>query len=290
MASYKRPRGSSGDGEQDDALEVLKSVENFQKIENPELKDLSSLLIKFIKFSVDNKRLDKLEQNVNDLEEDMHLQKLDIGNNTTNIAALEKKFTAEIDSLKKTIEELKAKNSDLEESNQKNLGTNNFLLQDRIDNDLIVRGFPAKPDCKVACEKFLEAFHLDSSVVRTHYYFPYTLDSGKITHNLIISFNEFEVKMKILESKKQRGPLLLNCIQPHLAPPDQDVTLTYSNRLTKFNLYAIYHLNKAKDNKIIHSIRYHNLFFSIKETEKGGWKRITNMSDLEKYMIPGGDD
>jgi hypothetical protein len=284
MASLKRPRGGSGDGESDGAMEVLNSVEEFQKLDNPELKDLSSLLIKFIKFSVDNTRLEKLEKDVIDLEEDVHHQKLEIANNTMNIAALEKKLNEKIDQLTKSIGEWEKKYIELEASHQNSLSSNNFLLQDRIDNDLIVRGFPVKPDIKSACENFLECFRLDMSVVESYYYFPYAAKAGKTSHNLIISFKDFNVKMEVLSRKKQLGRLLLKKIQPLMEPPDHDVFISYSNRLSKFNLHAIYHLNKAKDNKTIFNVRYHNLFFAVKETEKSPWLRISNPSELEKYI------
>jgi hypothetical protein len=41
--SAKRLRGGSGDGEDDQLLAMIKSVEEFQKIKRPEIKDLSSL-------------------------------------------------------------------------------------------------------------------------------------------------------------------------------------------------------------------------------------------------------
>jgi hypothetical protein len=122
------------------------------------------------------------------------------------------------------------------------------------------------------------------SVVETYYYFPYAAKAGKTSHNLIISFKDFDVKMEVLGRKKQLGRLLLKKIQPQMAPPDHEVLISYSNRLTKFNLRAIYHLNKAKDNKTVFNVRYHNLFFAVKETEKSPWQRISNPSELDKYI------
>ncbi len=74
-------RGGSGDGEDDQLSAMLKSVEQFQKIKRPEIKDLSSLLIPFIKFYIEDKRLEKLEDNVDELAADVHNLKLDISNN-----------------------------------------------------------------------------------------------------------------------------------------------------------------------------------------------------------------
>jgi hypothetical protein len=287
-SSNKILRGGSDDME-DHSASLLKSVDDFQKIQNPEIKDLSSLLIKFIKFSVENKRLDGLEEKVNDLEQEVHSQKLEIANNKTSIEALEQKFNSEIEALTKEVEKWKRKCETLELIQQESITSTNALLQNKIDNDIIIRGFPSKPDSKTVSEKFLSIFQLDISAIRSHYYFQYTSNfSKKISHNIILSFRDIETKMNVLQRKKELGPLLLSRIQPNSS--GQSSTLSYSNRLSKFNLYAIYHLNKAKDYKLIHSIRFHNLCFQIKETDKSGWKRISNLTELEKYQINDQED
>jgi hypothetical protein len=281
----KRPRGGSGDGDDDQAVEMLKSVEEFQKIAQPEIKDLSSLLINFIKYSVDNKRLDKLEENVNDLETEVHNLKLETANNKTSIEELEKKFTEKIEKLTESVEKWKKMYEELEAKYDMSTTSNNILLQNMIDNDVIVRGFPEKPDSKTVCDNFLRYFGLADTAVRYHYYFSYTSQfSGKTSHNVIVGFKEKEIKMGVIMRKKEVGSLSLLRIQPNLCAGESDVTLKFSNRLSKFNLYASYHLNKAKSAGQIHSIRYHNLCFSIKEGDKTQWQRISNDSELKKYV------
>jgi hypothetical protein len=289
-SSNKRLRGGSGEVEDDQSLDLLNSVADFQKIDNPEIKDLSSLLIKFIKFSVENKRLDRLEENLNDLEEEVHIQKLNIANNKAAIELLEQKFNSKIEALTNEILEWKNKCETLELNQQKTLTTNNVLLQNKLDNDIIIRGFPAKPDSKTVCDNFLSCFQLDNSVIRSQYYFQFDSKySKKTSHNVILSFKEIETKMNILQRKKDLGPILLSRLQPGMSA-SSSCTVTYSNRLSKFNLHAIFHLNKAKENKLIHSVRYHNLCFQIKESEKSGWLRISNNSELKKYKCHDQED
>ncbi len=62
--------------DEDQSAALLRFVVEFQKIKKPEIKDLSSLLISFIKIFVENKRLKNLEDDVNELEADIHKQKL----------------------------------------------------------------------------------------------------------------------------------------------------------------------------------------------------------------------
>lgn len=83
----KRPRGSE-EGDKED--ELLKSVENFQAIDKPEVKDLSSILIDFIKYSVsNNKRIDQVELNIARLEDTVAANSEDIVSNNAKINQVE---------------------------------------------------------------------------------------------------------------------------------------------------------------------------------------------------------
>jgi hypothetical protein len=280
-SSSKRQREGSADGD-DQSLIMLQTVADFQKIENPKIKDLSSLLINFIKFSVDNKRIDKLEANLNDIEVDVYNQKLDIANIKSSIEIMEKKFSEKIEFLTNSVEEWKQKYEKLETAQLKNFSSTNTMLQSKIDNDLIIRGFPEKPNSRTVCDNFLNVFQLDYASVSTHYYFPYKSKfSGKITHNVIIRFREIDTKLDILKRKKDMGPMLLNRIQPDMQS-SSFITLNYSNRLSKFNLSAVYQLTKAKERKQIVNIRFHNLCFAAKVPGNDDWQRVTNYTELNK--------
>ncbi len=153
----------------------------------------------------------------------------------------------------------------------------------KIDIDIIRRGFPNKPESKIVCNNFVKYFNIDQSKVLSHYYFPYTSRfSGKTSHNVIISLREKQTKLDILSRKKQLGPLLLNRLLPDQVSYTNVSTVTCLNRLSKFNLHAIYHLNKAKSAGKVVSVRFHNLCFAVKETERCQWTRISNTEELKK--------
>ncbi len=125
---------------------------------------------------------------------------------------------------------------------------------------------------------------MDKSEVLSHYYFSYTSKfSGKVSHNVIISFREKQTKLNILAHKKQTGPMLLSRLLPDQSSTSNIVTLTYSNRLSKYNLNAIYHLNKAKNAGQIFCIKFHNSCFTVKDNRESGWSRISNIEELQKY-------
>jgi hypothetical protein len=194
---------------------MLKSVEQFQKIKRPEIKGLSSLLIPFIKFYIENKRLKKLEDNVDELAADVHNLKLDISNNKIQLAAMDKKIADGLEALNNSIQSFTEKINDLESNSKKSMSTINILLQNKIDNDVIIRGFPGKLESKTVCENFIKTFNLEPSEIVSHYYFSYESKfSGKTSHNVIISFREKQTKLNVLARKKQMGPLLLSQLFP----------------------------------------------------------------------------
>jgi hypothetical protein len=228
--------------------------------------------------------LEKLEDDVDELAADIHSLKLDISNNKVQLADLDKKIADRLDALNNTIQSFTEKIDDLESNNKKSMSTINFLLQHKIDNDVIIRGFPGKLESKIVCENFVKTFNLDPSEIVSHYYFPYESKfSARTSHNVIISFREKQTKLNVLARRKQLGPLLLSQLFPDQSVTSKIVTLGYSNRLSKFNLYTIYHLNKAKMAGKICNIKYHNLCFAVKETEESQWRRISNNEELQKY-------
>lgn len=284
----KRFRNGSGDMDEDDQTKnILQAVDDFQKIESPEVKDLSSLMINFIKYSISgNKRIDKLEEDVDSLEREVEAQKLESAEINRKLDTLSKKVDQEKVSNDSAIQGQLEKTDSLQSSLNKSQSSVNMLLQHKIDNDLIIRGFPGKPDHKVVRDNFINIFNLDPVAISSSYYFPYTSKfSGKTSHNVIISFRDIETKMNVLSLKKQSGPLLLSQLTLEFPGTSEASTVTYTNRLTKFNLYAINQLNKTKSAGLIFKVRYHNLCFGVMEKKNSNWIRITNHAELEKYLI-----
>jgi hypothetical protein len=199
----------SGDGDDGQLSAMLKSVEKFQKITNPEIKDLSSILIPFIKFYIENKRMEKLESEVDELAAEVHKLKLDIVNSKIELEALNKNISDGLKALNNTMQSFIANVDKLEISSKKSMSAINLLLQNKIDNDIIICGFSAMVESKSICDNFIKTFHLDPSEIVSTYYFPYDSKfSGKISHNIIIGFREKAAKLKVLARKKEMGPLL----------------------------------------------------------------------------------
>jgi hypothetical protein len=83
---------------------------------------------------------------------------------------LDKKIADGLDALNNTIQSFTAKIDDLESNNKKSMSTLNFLLQHKIDNDVIIRGFPGKLESKIVCENFVKTFNLDQGRLNPKFY------------------------------------------------------------------------------------------------------------------------
>jgi hypothetical protein len=80
---------------------------------------------------------------------------VELANEKLKLEALDRKISAEIEALNKTLEAFKEKIYCLDLNNKKSMSTINVLLQSKIDNDLIIRGFPTKADSKIVCDNFI---------------------------------------------------------------------------------------------------------------------------------------
>lgn len=276
----KRPRSSSGNG--DDQSAVLdKLVEDFQKIAKPEVTDLSNFLVQFLKKSNNlNTRFNTVEDRVTALEErcdqkDTHLQ---------NVEDRVHDIEDNQNSLKKELEEKIAQLSvKVDENSQQSIHNTTQTLciqQSLMDNDIILKGFPSKPDPDIVLNNFVNFYGINKMSIHEYYHVSYTKhqkvassqSNEKMLHFIVISFKSKSTKVKVFESKKKKGSPLLKNLIPDSSTPD--ILIKCANKLTKFNLYAQRILYKSHQQKIISEYRFHNHLFQIKVQEDSNWIRV----------------
>jgi hypothetical protein len=99
---------------------------------------------------------------------ELHKHKLEIANNNIKLEALDRKISTEMETLNNMIKDLSGKFENLNSDNEKSMSTINILLQSKIDNDIIIRGFPDKPESEIVCDNFIKYFNIDKSEVLSH--------------------------------------------------------------------------------------------------------------------------
>lgn len=296
MQTPKRPRSSNSDEEP----KLLEIVNKIKAKPNPSNKDLADFMVDFFMStnSLSN-RMAELEKEVEEISVKTNLHQERFTNVEDKIHEIENdnaeekkinldKFAAmqdEIDSLK---------NNTTNNTTQINL-----IQQQYLENEIIMKGFPSKPNVDEVVKNFKKSYSIADQEIKESYYVSYQLkprnksSSSKTVHFVVMKFKEKSTKIRVFNKKKTLGPLLLNTLDPIRGPgstvnpsstssgnppnaeeSENNPKISIANKLTKFNLYVQRKLYKAKSLNIIHDYRYHNCLFQIVEEEGKAWIRI----------------
>lgn len=300
MTTPKRPRSSNSD-EEPKLQEIVNKIKGKP---NPTIKDLADFMADFLIMSTTlSNRVTAVENEVADLTVKTDLHETRFTNVEDKIHEIENENSEEKKENKKKFEELQEEIDFLKNKTTKNTTEVNLIQQKYLDNEIILKGFPNKPDVEKIVENFNKTYNIANHEVKESYYVSYTLKprnktaSGKVVHFVVLKFKEKATKIKIFNKKKVTGPLLLNSLitQPSTAEKSKDPTdntesannpkITIANKFTKFNLYVQRKLYKAKSLNIIYDYRYHNCLFQIIENEGEDWKRIETYDCLKPIEL-----
>lgn len=256
-------------------------IEEFEKIENPGVPQLSSFLISFLKATNNlNARIAEVEEDIQELRDQNALQE-------KRLSILEEKVTdVEVDQrilksdTEKSLETINKRLSRIDQRLDQSSGQINYSQQLVMDKDIILKGFTAKPDVEAVIAKFSTIFNLNANKISEYYYVSYNKhdnnDRTKIEetkHFVVISFKSKSTKVNVFKQKTEDGPLLQNQLHENLHPT-KNPTISIANKLSKFNLYTQRVLYNAVANNTIHEYRFHNCIFQIKANPTGNWKRV----------------
>lgn len=290
----KRPRsGSSNSDEQAAVLDQL--VENFQKIAKPDVTDLSEFLVQFLKSSNNlNTRFNTVDDRVTALEErcdqkDTHIQNIE--DQLHELEVNQKTLKSELeDQIHKLSERLEDNILQSEHNSTQTL----YIQQSLMDKEIILKGFPTKPDPEIVVENFVKFFEVDKTAIKEYYHVSYsknqaeasTTTNQKLSHFVVIGFKNKSTKISVFAKKKKKGSPLLKNLIPQSSSPE--TLIKCANKLTKFNLYVQRVLYKVHQQKTIKEYRYHNHLFQIKLEEDGKWIRIDTykkVNELDQQII-----
>lgn len=166
------------------------------------------------------------------------------------------------------------------------------LEQAKVDNDVFLSGFPKEPDVEKVASEVLKHYDIDESLVNFKY--RYQLKARRsmrsnagpaVIHHVVIGFKDNAAKVKLLTSKKSKGPLTFGQMyEGELTTEEASKTINCTNRLSQFNLMVLKHLFIAKDDKYIHGFQLHNGLFRLKKEENSDWIPISTEEALQPYI------
>lgn len=275
----KRARTSPGDQVQaDDSLNNL--IDSFMQIEKPDVKDLQIFLVSFLKSTNNlNSRVNTIDDRVEALESRSSLHTNQLNNIEDRLLELEEgQYKQDLDEKINAIQLEIAANAYQNESNSSNIL---YMQQSLMEKEIILKGFPVKPDLEVVLNKFLEKFTVDRNTIKEYYYVSYSknnlqasADSNqKLLHFIVIVFKAKAYKVEVFKKKSKIGKILFKELQPEITE-NRDALIKCSNKLSKFNLFTQRTLYKAQQAEVITEYRFHNNFFQVKLSEAANWERV----------------
>lgn len=159
--------------------------------------------------------------------------------------------------------------------------------QQRVDLEVILSGFPVKPDVDVAVKKFLELFNASMNDIKSLYHFESRVNvSGsvsKVIHHVVVSFKEKSTKLKFLTTKTEKK-CLVRFSQLTEQPSSQgqsNPSITCLNRLTKFNLNVERQLQRLLSQGIIEEFKLTGLLHEFRHNHCSTWILVTHLEMLK---------
>lgn len=162
--------------------------------------------------------------------------------------------------------------------------------QQSLALDIILSGFPLKPNVNTVVETFLRLLNTPTTVVRSFHHFEnkanQNLKLTKTFHHIVITFKEKSAKLKLLEAKAAlRMPIRWNQLSEAKDQEDEkNPIITCHTRFSKFNFAVEKQLHRLKNNGIIHEYKFENVFYCFKQTPVSEWKIVSIIEDINHLI------
>lgn len=159
--------------------------------------------------------------------------------------------------------------------------------QQRVDLEVILSGFPVKPNADVAAKKFLELFNASMNDVKSFHHFEsrVIVDSNvsKVIHHVVVSFKEKTTKLKFLATKAEKKCLVRfsQVTENLLSQGQRDPSITCQNRLTKFNLNVERQLHRLLSQGIIGEFKLTGFLHEFRHNHCSTWILVTHLEMLK---------
>lgn len=192
---------------------------------------------------------------------------------TETIKNSNKSFNEKIRNTSTHIVDLKKAHNALLTDFIKTKGEINVLQQQRISNEIIVSGFPNKPDPTEAVNKICENYNIQIGTISSAY--SYEVDVEKSINDgdlekkvvkmgfLVISFYSKNAQIQFNMNRKAKGPMYVKQIFTEASDEIGNTKLVFKFKLIKAYRALNYDLNNLRNNNIIKSFKYRNGRFTL---------------------------
>lgn len=195
----------------------------------------------------------------------------------SEIGDIKKQQKEDVDSLKEKLVKT--------ESNFLKVRTDlNVILQSKIDNDVVIAGFPNKPDEEYAIKEFCKFYDLPDDCISSYYSYMSKKKDGSDQGVLVVTFKTKTHQIAYREKKTVKGPITLNQVLETKVAPAQNIALSCFNRLTSLNQHIQRELGKLQTSNKIKAINYKNCQFYIRMDESSPQMPIASLEQLNDLL------
>lgn len=179
----------------------------------------------------------------------------------------------------------------------KNRAEINYLQQLRFDNDIIVSGFPSKPDAVLAVQNICTHYNYDSRHIASAYSYDIATKKTKNKSNtattsdqteenstkmgfLVLSFKSKNGQVIFNKARKSGASMFANQVIEELDDEIGCVKLSFRFKLTAVNRIINRELNHLLEAGTISSVKYRNCSLFFKEKEEDPEMRVATLETL----------
>jgi hypothetical protein len=263
----KRQRIDDSVNELEDSLQSL--ISDYKSINEPTNKDTGDLICNFMS------QFAKLHLNIVELRETNERAINKLNSHDSRISAIEEENRAHKQQQTTIID----KHMILEKKI-------NILEQSKIDKDIYVKGFTAKPNLPDISRKFEILLQLEEDCIADSYCFENkshnraTSTPTSKSYCVVLSTRTTKDKSNFFTKKKENGPILVSQLQDKCKSATAKLSIT--NRLTKFNLKSSSIAWELKKVGIITEYSLRNGLIVYKMEKTGKWIEIATEADQDR--------
>lgn len=224
-------------------------LNNLKQNNNPNINDVvNGIALILTKMHSNHEEVTNLTKRVNQHDSDIENIKEDVDRNISSISSIQ--------------------------------GELNILQQNKIDNEVILCGFPRKLSSDEATQavfNLCKLLKMDQNCVQHAYSFSSNSTKGKNGY-LIIKFVDKLFQIHFIQTTLTNGFPIISQIVADLSK-DNSIIRCYG-RLTKTNMDIHRELRQLKENKIIEQIRYRNCCFQYKKFNDINYYSLKSLIEL----------
>lgn len=157
--------------------------------------------------------------------------------------------------------------------------------QKRIDNDIILSGFPNKPNSVFVEKSLMKILNIVQNEVKSIREFQ-VQRHHLVQYFVVISFKEKTSQIKVLNAiSNLKTPLKYSdFLKDSIQSANSDTIINCQMCLTKFNNSVLQELKKFKSWRIIAEFKFEDFRYHVKQNKKSTWRPVRHYDDLKRYQ------